>query len=105
MFRHALISPAGLRISTVKLMVDGVIESETASLHEPYCGCNGHYPTSPMKRKSKTKPKLSRSASLLNTEEALGHRGVTNFDRDALVRIVELLDREGFQVRACRLHQ
>ena len=100
MFRLALIQRTGLRINTVKLMVDGVIESETASLHEPYCGCNGQHATSAVKRKSNTKPKLSRSASLLNTEEALGHRGVTNFDRDSLVRIVELLDREGFQVRA-----
>lgn len=82
-------------------MVDGVVESETASLHEPYCGCSlgGHHnPHSPIKRKNKAPPKLTRSSSLLNTD-ASGHRGVTNFDRDSLIRIVELLDKEGFQVR------
>ena len=60
-----------LRATSVKLMLDGVIENFTASVLEPYLDGNG---------------------------SATGNRGLDFIDPGALASIVSRLDREGFQV-------
>ncbi len=57
--------------TTVKIMTDGVIESQTGALLEPYCdGCGGH----------------------------TDNRGLSYVDRDLLAAAVTQLDAHGFQV-------
>ncbi len=57
--------------TTVKIMVDGVLENRTGALHEPYCdGCGGH----------------------------TDNRGLTYVDADLLSAAVTALDALGFQV-------
>ncbi|HET8969424.1 MAG TPA: amidohydrolase, partial [Candidatus Nanopelagicales bacterium] len=61
----------GFHATTVKIMVDGVLENGTGALLEPYCdGCGGH------------------------TE----NRGLSFVERDLLAEAVTELDRLGFQV-------
>ena len=57
--------------TTVKIMVDGIVENQTAGMLEPFCdGCGGH----------------------------TGNRGLMYVDRDVLLPAVTELDRLGFQV-------
>jgi hypothetical protein len=65
-------APAGtFRATTVKIMIDGVLENHTGALLEPYCdGCGGH----------------------------TDNRGLSYVDRDLLAAAVTELDRLGFQV-------
>jgi predicted amidohydrolase YtcJ len=57
--------------TTVKIMVDGIIENQTAGMIEPFCdGCGGH----------------------------TGNSGLMYVDRDMLLPAVTELDRLGFQV-------
>jgi predicted amidohydrolase YtcJ len=62
---------AGFNPSTVKIMVDGIIENQTAGMLEPFCdGCGGD----------------------------TGNHGLMYVDRDILLPAVTELDRLGFQV-------
>jgi predicted amidohydrolase YtcJ len=61
----------GFHPTTVKIMVDGTVENQTASLIEPYCGCGG------------------RDGQ---------NRGLDYVDRELLVAAVTKLDALGFQV-------
>lgn len=64
-------SPERWRASAIKIMVDGVTESFTAALHEPYRDACGH---------------------------VLENRGISFFDPEALREHVVALDAEGFTV-------
>lgn len=39
---EGLIDPNELYCGSVKLFIDGVVESKTALLNQPYCGCHDH---------------------------------------------------------------
>jgi predicted amidohydrolase YtcJ len=56
--------------TTVKIMVDGVMENRTGALLEPYCACGG----------------------------PAGGRGITRLSAEELTVAVDLLERNGFQV-------
>ena len=61
------------RPTTVKIMVDGIIENQTASMLEPYCaGCGGHVPDE--------------------------NYGLDYVDRELLIAALTELDELGFQV-------
>lgn len=63
------------RPTTVKIMVDGIIENQTASMLQPYCGgCGAH------------------------GEDASDNYGLDYVDRELLTAAVTELDRLGFQV-------
>jgi len=61
-----------VRANAIKLMLDGVMETKTAYLHDSYCTCR----------------------------EAAGteHWGIQNFPRPYLARVVSALDEAGFQI-------
>jgi hypothetical protein len=76
--------------TTISLRVTS--ESRTASVHEPYLEPTGSAST-------RTTPKLTRSGSFSSlSHKAVCDRGIPNFEREKLLQIVELLDKEGFQV-------
>jgi predicted amidohydrolase YtcJ len=61
----------GFHPTSVKIMIDGVLENHTGALLEPYCdGCGGH----------------------------TDNRGLSYVERDLLAAAVTMLDRHGFQV-------
>eukprot|EP01126_Amoeba_proteus_P011518 TRINITY_DN14656_c0_g1_i1.p1 TRINITY_DN14656_c0_g1~~TRINITY_DN14656_c0_g1_i1.p1 ORF type:complete len:249 (-),score=39.50 TRINITY_DN14656_c0_g1_i1:465-1211(-) len=65
-----------LLVRTVKLMVDGVLETQTAFMHQPYCNCNP--------RAMENKP----------------HYGHAQFSQETLDKVVRLCHVEGFQIHA-----
>jgi predicted amidohydrolase YtcJ len=68
---HAAMSGGGFHPTTVKIMVDGVLENFTGAMLEPYCDGHGGHGT---------------------------NRGLTYLDPDLLTSAVVELDRLGFQV-------
>lgn len=68
-----------VRVNTIKLMLDGVMETKTAYLHEPYCSCH------------------VKSGEAHKSHEA-DHRGITNFPRDYVHMVTAAADNAGFQI-------
>ncbi len=77
--RHSVHS---VRANTVKLMLDGVMETKTAYMHEPYC-CNRHgHPQN----------------ETIAADESQRSFGISNFQRDYLSQVVVALDEADFQI-------